>query len=117
VNAEIANDIVDDTLATVMHLLRAAVSRSLGNHSPGEVAFHRHMFLNLLPLLANLQILHDKRAEIMRRNLELANQKRIRYDYQQGEMVAIKQVNSKFRSQDGWPLSDHTGVHECGSYD
>jgi hypothetical protein len=93
VKAEVANDIVDNALATATHALRAAVSRLLGHHSPGEVAFHRHMFLNL-PLLADLQALHDTRTEIMRRNLEIANQKRIRYDYHSG-MVAIKQMNSK----------------------
>ena len=94
VNAANANDIVDNALATAMHALRTAVSRSLGNHSPGEIAFHRHMLLNL-PLLADLQTLHEKRTEIVRKNLEVANRRRIRYDYQPGERIAVKQCNTQ----------------------
>jgi len=102
VNANTANDIVDDALATATHALRSTVSRSLGNYSPGEIAFQRHMFLDL-PLLADLQVLHDKRSEIMRRNLEMANQKRIRYDYQPGELVVIKQAHSKLGERTDGP--------------
>jgi len=94
VNAENANDIVDNALATASHALRSAVSRSLGNHSPGEIAFHRHMFLDL-PLLADLQMIHDKRVGIVQKNLELANQKRLRYDFQPGELVLVKQEDGK----------------------
>jgi len=60
------------------------------------------MFLNL-PLIADLQVLHDKRSEIVRRNLDLANQKRIRYDYQPGELVVIKKAESKLGARTEGP--------------
>ena len=113
VNAANANDIVDNALATAMHALRTAVSRSLGNHSPGEIAFHRHMLLNL-PLLADLQTLHEKRTEIVRKNLEVANRRRIRYDYQPGERIAVKQDHSKLGIRTSGPYRI-TQVHTNGT--
>lgn len=110
VTADNANDIVDNALATATHALRTAVSRTLDYHSPGEVAFHRHMILNL-PLLADLQVLHDKRRQIVQKNLEFANQKRIRHDYQPGELVAVKHENSKLGVRTDGPyriVSIHT---------
>jgi hypothetical protein len=53
-NNEQANTIIDNALATAMHITRSATSRTLGNNSPGALAFHRHMFLNL-PFQADLQ--------------------------------------------------------------
>jgi hypothetical protein len=52
------------------------------------------MLLNL-PLLADLQTLHEKRLEIVKRNLEVANRRQIRYDYQPGQRIAVKQDHSK----------------------
>jgi len=112
VNANTANNIVDDALATASHALRATVSRSLGNYSPGELAFQRNMFLNL-PLIADLQVLHDKRSEIVPRNLDLANQRRIRYDYQPGESTFRKEFRTRtyrqyVRTQGTLPHTYHT---------
>jgi hypothetical protein len=55
-----AEEIIDNALATVTHTLRTAISRSLNFNSPGELAFKRHMFLNL-PLQADLQALQNHR--------------------------------------------------------
>jgi hypothetical protein len=71
------------------------------------------MLLNL-PLLADLQTLHEKRTEIVRRNLEVANRRRIRYDYRPGERVAVKQDHSKLGVRtDG--LYRITQVHTNGT--
>jgi len=39
--------VVDNALATAMHATRCAASRSLGYQSPGALAFHRDMLLNV----------------------------------------------------------------------
>ena len=113
VNAANAAEIVDNALATATHALRTAVSRSLGNHSPGEIAFHRHMLLNL-PLLADLQALHQKRTEIVRKNLEVTNRRRIRYDYRAGERIAVKQDSGKLGIRTDGPYRI-TQVHTNGT--
>lgn len=113
VTAATAPAIVDEALATAMHALRAAVSRSLGNHSPGEIAFHRNMFLNL-PIIADLQALQDKRQEIVQKNLARANQRRIRHDYQPGQRIAVKETTSKLGPRTEGPFRIHT-VHTNGT--
>ena len=60
VNEETANNIVDHALATAMHATRIAVSRHLGNNSPGAIAFHRDMFLNI-PFQADLLAIQERR--------------------------------------------------------
>eukprot|EP00957_Ditylum_brightwellii_P158402 12056364-Ditylum_brightwellii.AAC.1 len=47
-----AVQVVDNVLATATHALRCTVSSALGM-SPGALAFHPDMILNL-PILANL---------------------------------------------------------------
>jgi hypothetical protein len=103
VTAQTASEIVDNALATAVHALRISVSRSLDFHSPGELAFHRHMFLNV-PILADLHALHSKRTALVQRNLEIANRRRVRHDYLPGQRVAIKDVRSKLGRQTDGPF-------------
>jgi transposase InsO family protein len=113
VTAQTAADIVDNALATTMHALRTSVSRSLDYQSPGEIAFGRHMLLNI-PILADLQALYSKRTALVQKNLEVANRRRIRYDYQPGQRVAIKDVRDKLgrRSEGPFLISQ---VHTNGT--
>jgi transposase InsO family protein len=104
VTAQTAPEIVDNALATAMHALRTSVSRSLDYHSPGEIAFNRHMLLNI-PILADLQALHSKRTTLVQRNLAVANRRRIRYDYQPGQRVAIKNVQDRLGIRSEGPFS------------
>ena len=67
-----AEEIIGNALATVTHTLRTAISRSLNFNSPGELAFKRHMFLNL-PLQADLQALQNHRQLKVDKNLVDAN--------------------------------------------
>jgi transposase InsO family protein len=88
---ETADEIIDTALATVTHTLRTAISRSLNFNSPGELAFRRHMFLNL-PLEADLQALQQHRQLRVDRNLAKANSRRLSYDYRPGQLVYVKSV-------------------------
>ena len=92
VRGDEVNDVIDNVLATVTHTLRAAISRSLNGNSPGELAFRRHMFLNL-PFEADLLALQQNRQILVDRNLAKANNKRRSYDYRQGQMVYVKAVS------------------------
>ena len=92
VRGDNVNDIIDNALATVTHTLRSAISRSLNFNSPGELAFRRHMFLNL-PLQADLQALQQNRQLLVDKNLMSANNRRLNYDYQPGQMVYMKTVS------------------------
>jgi transposase InsO family protein len=89
---ENVNEIIDNALATVTHTLRTAISRSLNFNSPGELAFKRHMFLNL-PLEADLQALQQHRQLRVDKNLVNANSRRLNYDYRPGQMVYVKVVD------------------------
>ena len=113
VTATTANDIVDNALSTAIHVLRSSASRSLNLHSPGEIAFHRNMFLNI-PIIADLEGLHSKRAALVRKNLEFANRRCVRYDYQQGQQVLVKSVNDKLgqRTEGPFPILQ---VHANGT--
>ena len=72
--AQEAATIVDNALATTMHTLRASVSRSLNFHSPGSLASHRDMFLNI-PFQADLMALQQKHQLLIDDNLLRANSK------------------------------------------
>ena len=74
-NEDEAKVIVDNALATAMHVMCAAVSRTLGKHSPGSIAFHRDMFLNI-PLQADLLTIQQYRQILTDQNLLKANQRR-----------------------------------------
>ena len=99
-HAEQANAIVDNSLATTMHTLRSSVSRSLNNHSPGSLAFHRDMFLNL-PLQADLLAIQQRRQLLIDENLRRQNAKRRSMDYRVGQEVLVK-------DKDGAKLSPQT---------
>lgn len=83
-----ANEIVDRALATTMHALRASVSRSLNYHSPGSLAFHRDMLMNI-PLQADLLAIQQRRQLLVDANLLRHNQRRRFMDYQAGQQVLI----------------------------
>ena len=89
-----AEAIVDNALATTMHTLRSSVSRSLNYHSPGSLAFHRDMFLNL-PLQADLEAIRQRRQLLIDDNLRRQNEKRRHYDYQVGQLVLVKDPDGK----------------------
>jgi hypothetical protein len=86
-----AKDIVDEALVTAMHAMQTTVTTTLGS-APGSLAFARDMFLNV-PLVADWQMIAQKREQHVNENLRHANQKRWQYDYAAGEHV-LKKVHN-----------------------
>ena len=83
-----AKKLVDKALATAMHAMRASVSTTLGS-SPGALVFGRDMFLNI-PLIADWQLIAQRREQLVNESLRRQNLKRRRYDYIVGQRVLKK---------------------------
>ncbi|EJK69288.1 hypothetical protein THAOC_09464, partial [Thalassiosira oceanica] len=83
---EDARAIVDRALSTASHALRINISRSLGNNTPGALAFGRDMLLDL-PFIADWQAVRENRRLLIDENLRRSNQKRRTFDYQPGQQV------------------------------
>jgi hypothetical protein len=84
-----ADALVDEALATAMHVLRSTPNRSLGYYSPGAIVFNRDMFLDI-PLKADLLTLTLHRQAQIDNRLLRANAKRIPHEYKINELVYIK---------------------------
>ena len=80
-----AEQLVDTALANAMFATRAAYNSSLKT-TPGGLAFHRDMILDL-PLVADLQLIQSHRQQLIDQRLIAANRKRFSYDYAVGEEV------------------------------
>jgi hypothetical protein len=61
-----ANAVITEVLATAMHATRCAANSGLGGFSPGALAFHRDMYLDI-PLLADMVALQANRQDIIDR--------------------------------------------------
>jgi hypothetical protein len=82
-----ANEIIDTCLATAMHAVRSTVHRSL-MISPGAFVFQRDMFLDV-PLIANLEMIRQRRQVLINERLLRSNLKRRSFDYEVGQQVLI----------------------------
>jgi transposase InsO family protein len=80
-----ANRLVEMALANCMFATRATVHGTLQT-TPGSIAFHRDMILNL-PLIADLQVLQERRQQLIDERLIRANRSRFSHDYHVGEEV------------------------------
>ena len=83
-----ARALVDEALATASHAIRSNVSQVTG-YSPGALAFHRDMFLDV-PLVVDLMAIRERRQLAVDANLRRVNAKRTSYDYQVGQKVLKK---------------------------
>ena len=83
--ADTANRLVDTALANCMFAIRATVHGSLQT-TPGGIAFQRDMILNL-PLIADFQLLKERRQHLIDDRLIRANRSRFSHDYHVGEQV------------------------------
>jgi hypothetical protein len=52
-----------------------------------------------------LEALHSNRTSLVQKNLELANRRRIRHDFQPGQRVAIKDVRSTLGLRTSGPFT------------
>ncbi len=78
--------VIEETLATAMHACRCACTSSLGYNSPGALAFHRDMFLDI-PLIADIITLQKNRQALVDKRLLRVNAGRIKHDYAVGDQV------------------------------
>jgi transposase InsO family protein len=72
---------------TAAYAARAAIHSTM-KLSPGSIAFHRDMILNI-PLLVDFELLRQRRQALIDKNLIRANAKRIDHDYQPGQRVLV----------------------------
>ena len=54
--------------------------------SPGAMAFHRDMILNI-PLIVDFELLRQRRQTLIDKSLLRANAKRVDFDYQPGQQA------------------------------
>ena len=85
-SVEQGKQVIEETLATAMHACRCATSSSLGNNSPGALAFGWDMFLDI-PLIADILAIRNNRQLLVDRRLLRENAKRIKHDYAVGDLV------------------------------
>ena len=83
-----AKTLIDSALATASHAIRTNISQATG-YSPGALAFHRDMLLDV-PLVIDLLQVRDKRQIMVDENLRRVNAKRSSYDYQPGQKILKK---------------------------
>ena len=83
-NEEEARFRVDTALQTAAYAARAAIHTTLKT-SPGSMAFHRDMVLNI-PLIVDFELLRQRRQILIDRNLAKANASRIDHNYQPGDL-------------------------------
>ena len=80
-----ANRMVDCALANCLFASQAATHGTLKN-SPGSLAFSRDMVLDI-PLLADWELIRQKRQQLIDQRLIAANRKHFVYNYQIGDEV------------------------------
>jgi transposase InsO family protein len=86
-NVESAHLLMDTALQTAAYATRVATHGTL-KISPGAMIFQRDMILDI-PIIADLELLRQRRQAAIDTNLIRANRRRISHDYQVGDMVLI----------------------------
>jgi transposase InsO family protein len=86
-----AANLVDNCLATAQYAVRSAVHRVL-NVSPGAMVFQRDMVLPI-PLIANFELIRQRRQAMVDENNRRQNLRRRFYDYNVGDEVLIVDRN------------------------
>jgi transposase InsO family protein len=94
VHYESPNDIqdlvllVDTALQTAAYSARTVIHGSL-KHSPGSLAFHRDMLFDI-PLIADMEVIRQRRQMIVDERARLVNRSRVSHDYAVGDRVLIR---------------------------
>jgi len=83
-----ALDYIDTAFASCMFASRTAVHRGLG-YSPGGLIFQRDMLLPL-PILADFELVRQRRQQLIDLNAERENARRSFRDYSPGDEVLVK---------------------------
>ena len=84
-------ELLESALASAIFALRSTVHTTLGM-TPGSIAFHRDMLLNV-PIIADLQILQQKRQNKIDYNTEKSNTRRYSHIYHINDLILIEITN------------------------
>jgi hypothetical protein len=78
---------VDECLALAMRAQRTAIHTAL-RLSPGAFVFQRDMLLDI-PLIANIELIRERKQHLINEQLRRHNARRISYDYLVNDQVLI----------------------------
>jgi hypothetical protein len=98
-NAEEAANLIDTSLNTAAYSARTAIHGTM-KASLGSIVFQRDMLLNI-PIIADFELLWNRRKALINEQLIRANNKHISFDYQPGQRVLLKEPNPKKLEQRG----------------
>ena len=108
-----AEERINTALQTAAYAARVSMHSTM-KETPGNMAFHRDMLLNI-PLLVDFELMRQRRQALIDRSLLKANAKRIDFDYQPGQMVLkVADANRKLDQQALGPFQV-TQVHTNGT--
>ena len=80
-----ANMILDTAIANIVFALQSSFHSSLQT-TPGALAFGRDMILDL-PVVADLNLIRERKQQLIDERLITANRKRFSYDYHVGDEI------------------------------
>ena len=86
-----ARQIIDNALATCVHALRCAVNHTMQT-SPDALVFNRDMVMQV-PLLANLDIIRQRRQHLIDVNLLRTNKSRVNHNYSVDDKVYVREYD------------------------
>jgi transposase InsO family protein len=108
-----ATELIDALLAAAQRAIRAAVHSTM-KISPGSLVFHRDMMLPI-PIMADYNLLRERRQVIIDYNNARENRKRLFKDYQVGDQVLLMtHVKGKLKPKTTGPYQI-TDVHVNGT--
>ena len=98
---KLTQDVIDKALATAQRAFRCGIHTTLCS-SPGALVFNQDIFLNV-PLLADWQMLIEKREHCINETLCQANMRRRQHDYEidQNSFETITQANKVRKKHEG----------------
>ena len=100
--------IVDNTLATVMHATRCALNNTMKT-SPGALTFRTDMFVDV-PIMADLIAIRKNRQQLIDTNLARHNCKRYDYHYCLRQRIMVKVYDLVKEKRD---FTDHILLANC----
>ena len=106
-------DRIDEALATAQHTLRWGVHTILGS-SLRALVFNQDMFLGV-PLIANWQILTEKREHLIDKTLHRANMKRRQYNYEINQKIETITIHKPSKLEKTWMSVQYWKVYCNGN--
>jgi len=112
-NVASATELIDALIAAAQRAIRSAVHSTM-KISPGSLVFHRDMLLPI-PIMADYNLLRERRQALIDHNNARENRKRLFKDYQVGDQVLLlTHVKGKLKPKTTGPYQV-TNVHVNGT--